>query len=115
MLNIQNIVQINVQEPYLSFIKNGVKTVEGRLNKGKFKEIQVGDLLEIRGIGVQYVVKSKKIYQTFLEMVSEVGFERVIPDKSNPEDAAQEYYKFFTKDQEQEFGVVAIEIDIMQP
>jgi ASC-1-like (ASCH) protein len=43
-------------------------------------------------------------------MVTTEGFEKVIPDKTNPADAANVYYKFFTKKQEQEFGVVAIEI-----
>ncbi|NJS41733.1 hypothetical protein HC766_05340 [Candidatus Gracilibacteria bacterium] len=50
MSKVQNILEINVQEPYLSFIRDGVKTVEGRLNKGKFKEIQVGDVLIIGSI-----------------------------------------------------------------
>ena len=30
------LVQFNVQEPYKSQILSGQKTVEGRLNKGKF-------------------------------------------------------------------------------
>jgi hypothetical protein len=34
-----NFISINVQEPYYSFILNGKKTVEGRLNKGKFASI----------------------------------------------------------------------------
>jgi len=42
------ITQINIQEQYLSFILTGKKTVEGRLNKGKFAEIKVGDILEIK-------------------------------------------------------------------
>jgi len=31
----------NVAEPYKSFLLNGQKTVEGRLNKGKFKKFLV--------------------------------------------------------------------------
>jgi ASC-1-like (ASCH) protein len=110
MSNIQNIVEINVQEPYLTFIRDGVKTVEGRLNKGKFKEVQIGDILVVNNIKQKYKVVGKNIYQTFLEMVSKEGFEKVIPDKKNEAEAAQVYYKFFTKQQESEFGVVAIAI-----
>jgi ASC-1-like (ASCH) protein len=107
------IVQINVQEPYLGYIKDGTKTIEGRLNKGKFKEIEVGDMLEISGITKQFVVTAKRNYKTFLEMVTVEGFQKVIPDKANPSDAANVYYKFFTKGQEKEFGVVAIEIQVL--
>ena len=42
-----NIISINVQEPYHSFLLNGTKTVEDRLNKGKFASINAGDIIEI--------------------------------------------------------------------
>jgi ASC-1-like (ASCH) protein len=86
------------------------QTIEGSLNKGKCKEIVVGDILEIPGITKQFKVMGKGNYETFLEMVPAEGFEKVIPDKANPADVANVYYTFFTKDQEKEFGVVAIEI-----
>jgi len=41
------IIDFNVQEPYLSFIKSGQKTIEGRLNKGKFVSLEVGDILTL--------------------------------------------------------------------
>jgi ASC-1-like (ASCH) protein len=110
MSKTQKIVQINVQEPYLGYIKDGTKTIEGRLNKGKFKEIEVDDILEISGLTKKFTVTAKRNYKTFLEMVTAEGFEKIIPDKLNPADAANVYYKFFTKEQEKEFGVVAIEI-----
>jgi ASC-1-like (ASCH) protein len=111
MSKTQNTIEINVQEPYLTYIREGIKTIEGRLNKGKFKDIQVGDILIISGINNKYIIKSKNLYNTFLVMVDIEGFERVIPDKKNSVDAANVYYKFFTKEQESEFGVVAIEIE----
>lgn len=36
LLSYLMLVQFNVQEPYKSQILSGQKTVEGRLNKGKF-------------------------------------------------------------------------------
>lgn len=38
---------LHIKEPYLSFILNGQKTIEGRLNKGKFKALKAGDSLLI--------------------------------------------------------------------
>ena len=104
----KNIISVNVQEPYLSLILKGKKTVEGRLNKGKFLSIEAGDVLEIGG--AKFKVTGTATYSSFLEMVTAEGVENVIPDKSTPAEAAQVYYRFFTSDQERQFGVKAIRI-----
>ena len=104
----QKIVSIGVQEPYRTYLLNGTKTVEGRLNKGKFLRLQAGDILDIEG--VKFEITGTKVYPTFLEMVTEEGVTQVILDKQNPAEAAQVYYHFFTPEQEKEFGVKAIRI-----
>ena len=40
-------ISINIIEPYLSYILNGQKIIEGRLNKGKFKDLKIGDIAMI--------------------------------------------------------------------
>lgn len=99
---------INIQEPYKTFVLNGIKTVEGRINKGKFATMKIGDILEIGGIKFNIIEKS--IYQNFREMIEKEGIENVIPDKNNIDDAVEVYYKFYTKEQEKKFKVVAIKI-----
>jgi ASC-1-like (ASCH) protein len=104
-------IEFNVQEPYLSFIKSGQKTIEGRLNKGKFGSLEVGDILVLSsGSNLQFEVIGKREYKTFQEMIISEGIERVIPDKTSIEDAVDVYYRFYTPKQEQEFGVLAVEI-----
>lgn len=105
-----NIVSINVQEPYRSFILNGKKTVEGRLNKGKFASINVGSIIEIEPEKIKFNVLGKNVYPDFKSMIEKEGIENVIPDKQTINDAVGVYYKFYTKEQEKEFGVVAIKI-----
>ena len=39
---------MSLQEPYFGYIKNGEKTVEGRLNDEKRKNINVGDIIIFR-------------------------------------------------------------------
>lgn len=103
-------ISINVQDPYLSFILNGQKTIEGRLNKGKFASVQVGDVLIIAPENQEFEVVTKNIYPSFYEMIKSEGIENVIPDKDNIDEAVQVYYKFYTREQEKEFGVVAIKM-----
>lgn len=40
-----------VKEPYKSLILSGEKTVEGRLNKGKFADLKIWDYLKFEDTG----------------------------------------------------------------
>jgi ASC-1-like (ASCH) protein len=104
------IIKLNVQEPYLSFILNKQKTVEGRLNKGKFKDFKIGDILLIGPEEKRFLIDKTIIYKSFREMIEKEGIENVIPDKDNIDEAEAVYYNFYTKEQEKEFGVLAIKI-----
>ncbi|MBP6911797.1 MAG: ASCH domain-containing protein [Candidatus Pacebacteria bacterium] len=103
-------IQLNVQEPYLSFILNGQKTIEGRLNKGKFKDLKTGDVLLVGPEEKKFLIEMTTIYKSFREMIEKEGIENVIPDKDNIYEAESVYYGFYTKEQEKEFGVLAIKI-----
>lgn len=103
-------IKINVQEPYYSLILNGKKNVEGRLNKGKFAQIEVGDILIIGEEKNEFIVIDKKFYSSFQEMIESEKIENVIPDKKTISEAVNVYYQFYTPEQEKEFGVVAIKI-----
>jgi ASC-1-like (ASCH) protein len=103
-------IPLNVKEPYLSFILNGQKTIEGRLNKGKFKDLKIGDILLIGPEEKEYIIERTTFYYSFKEMIQKEGIKNVIPDKNNIEDAEAVYYEFYTKEEEKEFGVLAIKI-----
>lgn len=102
-------IEINVQNPYFGFILSGKKTVEGRLNKGKLKEIEIGDILNINN-EVEFQVIGKRAYNSFREMIESEGIEKTIPDKKSIEEAVEVYRRFYTLEEENKFGVVAIEI-----
>lgn len=102
------IYQVDKQEPYLSYILSGVKTVEGRLNKGKFRDMKNGDIIETNR--QKFLIEYKKEYKTFKDMIKNEGIKNVIPDKTNLDDAVNVYYKFYTKEQEKQFGVLAIKV-----
>ncbi len=107
-------VPLDVQEPYLSFILNGQKTIEGRLNKGKFKDLKIGDILLIGPEEKRFLIERTTIYETFREMIEKEGIENVIPNKDNIDEAEAVYYKFYTKEQEKEFGVLGIKIKMIK-
>jgi ASC-1-like (ASCH) protein len=99
-------LEISIQEPYLSFFLNGQKTVEGRLYKGKFKDLKVGDFLLL---GKKKILVEKLTrYANFRDMLESEGIENVIPNKNTLEEAEAVYHSFYTKDQEKEYSVIAI-------
>jgi len=106
------IIEINIQEPYYSYIINGQKIVEGRLNKGKFTEAEIGDILRINN-SVDFKLIGKNIYKNFKDMILKEGIKNVIPDKEVIEEAVNIYYQFYTTEQEKKFGVVALKIEAM--
>ncbi len=102
-------ILITVQEPYASLILQGRKTVEGRLNRGKFATVQVGDRVLIND-QVEFVITGKNQYATFKEMLEQEGVENVIPDAKSVAEAVQVYYSFYMPEEEWEFGVVGLEL-----
>lgn len=104
------IIRMHVQEPYHRLILNGKKTVEGRLNKGKFAALCAGDIIELEPERIRFKVTEKILYPTFIAMIEAEGVENVIPDKTDAIGAAQVYYDFFSEEEEASFGIVAIRI-----
>ncbi len=102
----------------------GRKTIEGRLNRGKFADYRVGDFVSLRrdyrdekgvlhdGESNAALVKIVAIrqYATFLDMVTAEGFRSVIPNADNARVAADEYNRFYSSDDQAKYGVLAIEI-----
>lgn len=83
------------------------------MNKGKFKDLKVGDKLSIGPDEKIFIVKQINCYDNFRDMIVGEGVSNVIPDKNTIEEAEAVYYKFYTKEQEKEFGVLAIRMEML--
>lgn len=108
----------SILEPWFSLILLGLKTVEGRRNKGKFKEMKVGDIIQWNNFNfkprsILTRITGKAEYPTFREYLEKEGLDKCLPgmEKFGIEDGLSIYYKYFTKEDEKEFGVVAIRIE----
>jgi len=99
-----------VQEPYKSFLLNWQKTVEWRLNKGKFAKIVPWDILCFE-TWEEFEVLEKNIYKSFFKMMEKEGFKNVLPDKDDIKDGVETvYYKFYSKDLEEKFWVAGVKV-----
>ena len=103
--------EINVNRIWFEFIRDGKKTIEGRLNKGKFKEMQKGDIFyfvnDSNKVKVQVI--DKILYNTFNEYLIMEGLKRTLPGVKTINDALDVYYSYYTKDQEKEHTLTLLE------
>ncbi len=105
-------LELDVQEPYLSLIRNGKKVVEGRLGKSKYMELVAGDLIKINDLELRILEVNK--YPSFREMLIMEGVKNVIPDAKDLDSAVNVYYRFYRKEDESEFGVAAICFELLK-
>lgn len=105
----------NVSEPWFTLISLGLKTVEGRKNKGRFKEMNVGDIIiwtnnDFMPRKIKTKIIRKTVYNTFKEYLETEGLKKCLPGIPNIDYGLAVYYKYYTKQEENEYGVCAIKL-----
>lgn len=126
-----------LSEPWFTLISLGLKTVEGRKNKGLFKEMQVGDIIKwtnsdfnpefyekksefTRLLGER--VKDREVltklvdkieYKTFEEYLNTEGLDKCLPGMPSLDHGLSVYFKYFTKEDEKEYGVIALRLQLV--
>ena len=109
----------HLSEPWFSLISLGLKTVEGRKNKGKYKEMKVGDIIEWTNEDFDKRTVLTKIikkveYNTFEEYLKNEGLENCLPGMPSLEHGLSVYFKYFTEQDEKKFGVIAIHLELIK-
>ncbi len=110
-----------LSEPWFTLILLGLKTVEGRKNKGRFKDMKIGDIVkwtndDFMPRSVLTEITGKAEYPTFREYLEKEGLDKCLPgmEKFGIDHGLSVYFKYFTKEEEKEFGVVSIKIKVIQ-
>lgn len=112
----------------LDHIIAGRKTIEGRLNRSKFTQYKVADTISLRrdvrdaaGIlhdgepgAVTVKILAIRKYSTFLDLVTEEGYNKVIPDAEDAQSAADMYNRYYSAADQARYGVLAIEITVVE-
>jgi ASC-1-like (ASCH) protein len=110
--------EITLDNIWWQLVKNGQKTVEGRLIKDHHGKVKFGDYFTIRNrenkeviIGIVTFVR---YYYTFRNMLLKEGLNNVIPITTNLQEALDIYYAIpGYREGEQKYGVVAIGLQVI--
>ena len=100
-----------VSEPWFSLIKFRIKMVEGRLNKGDFAKMNIGDFIIFTnnelGFQRKFIIEIKDIsyYNNFQTYLENETLENCLPGINNIEDGLNVYYKYYNKSDELEYKI----------
>jgi ASC-1-like (ASCH) protein len=100
---------INLQLDHFDNVVLGKKTVEGRLNKNKFKEMKIGDILIINNLYETKITGIAK-YKTFTAFLTKEKIQKALPGVKNVKKGTEIYRRYYDDASEKEFGVVAIRL-----
>jgi len=109
-----SIIDLEVQQSYFDAIKAGSKIIEGRLAKQKYLDLKVGDAIRFTtpssAVSVTKTVAKVYYYPTFEAAFKEQDFTHAIPGAHTAEDAVKVYEQFYSRQLQEEVGVVFIEL-----
>ncbi|KAI5351077.1 hypothetical protein L3X38_003968 [Prunus dulcis] len=100
-------IELHVQEPFFSQLKDGLKTIEGRCALGNCSRIDSGSLILFNKC-LLFEVQDIRSYSSFSEMMEAEGLSKVLPGVETIEQGVQIYRKFYTEEKERSNGVLAI-------
>ena len=116
--------EIGIESTLVESIKNGDKTIEVRLGKPRFLRIQEDDIISIRedfwydgkileSLPHALEVKITQVlyFESFKELFETMDFQAVIPTAKDIDEAVKACKKFYTSEEEREFGVVALTLE----
>lgn len=105
--------KMKLQESPFERIKNRTKTVEFRLYDEKRKQIKTGDTIEFSKLPDL----EEKITVEVLDLYKDISFEnlfrKLIDDEEEIKRKTDAMRKYYSKDEEEKYGVLGIKIKLM--
>lgn len=106
----------HLKELAFTLIKEGKKTIEGRLNKNSFKKIEVNDIINFinKDDNIYVKVVDIKKYSSFLDMLKSEDINKVTPLSNSIEESLNIYRNCYSENAENKYGVLAINIKLIK-
>ena len=108
-------MECSVKDPWFRHIAAGTKTVEGRIDRGKWGELRTGVALAVVcGARRKNCVVTKVVrYRSFAELLEHEGLARTLPGVKDVASGTAVYREFYPAELEREHGVVAIHVAVI--
>ena len=106
-------MKIHLDSDIFEIVEKGTKDIEVRLNDEKRKKLQVGDTLiflkrPLDDESITKRVKTLEYYSSFEELVEHYEMKRIYLDGCSKATYLKTMERFYTKEEQDKYGVVAI-------
>lgn len=118
--------EIGIESSILREIIEGKKTIEVRLGTAKFLKLRKGDRLSLRediwqndeiveSISNRAKIEITQIlyFESFEDMLHAVDFQKILPSATHIDEAMATYRQFYSRKDEEEYGVMAITFTLL--
>ncbi len=108
--------EMRLHEVPFNQIKNGSKTIESRLNDEKRRDFKVGDLIKIykRPDESEFItveIINLHVHKNFVDLFK--SFPSTSFGGEGLDDLTESIYQYYSKDDEEKYGVVGIELNVI--
>lgn len=103
-------LSIHCDDPWFTYIRKGLKTVEGRKNTHSYKRIRTGDRLSFTNGKESFTAEVTEIrnYTTLEEYLEDVTLEKALPGVETVEEGLSIYYQWSPEEKIKQYGFVGI-------
>ena len=104
-----------IKESPFKNILSGKKIIEGRINKGFFKNLKVNDILQLSCRSKNCKIKIINIIKcnNFNDLLSNYCLNDILPDVQSIEEGLILYNSIYSKEKEYKYGVLGIHIEVV--
>lgn len=100
------------EEPFLSYMLEGIKIVEGRVCRGEWAILEIGDIISFYNDIHEASFKITKIsYAKNFGVLFDMFGEHLLPGVKNVDEAMFIYSKWFKNSSIENFGVIGISVE----
>ena len=103
---------MHLESEIYDLVINNIKDIEIRINDDKRRKLKIGDIITIINRSNNDTIKVKitnlEYFSSFNNCINNYNLNRLYNDKITKEELLNLLYKFYTKDDEEKYGVVAI-------
>lgn len=101
---------IHCDDPWFSYIRQGIKTVEGRKKTHTYKKIKVGDRINFSNGKESFLANVLEIrtYETLEQYFDDVTLEKALPGIQTIEEGLNIYLEWTTEEQIKQYGFIGI-------
>jgi ASC-1-like (ASCH) protein len=101
---------IHCDDPWFTYIRQGLKPVEGRKNTHSYKKIRAGDQINFSNGKESFVADVTEIrtYDSLEDYFQDVTLEKALPGIKSIEEGLEIYYQWSTEEKIQQYGFLGI-------